>query len=120
MTEYRGDFKMLNPIPVLTDEDGQFHCPMPMLQRTFADNDTATTKRVMCGEEMFVRWTLHCPVPDLNGNEAMTQQNSGEWAVAGHWELRCAHGHVLMTSADGDGWEDAQPFVTREAFGAIE
>lgn len=118
---YEGDFRLLNPFPVLRDEDGEYHCPMPMLAREFHDDDTVTTTRALCGEPLGVEWTLHCPVPDHDGAESViTPESVGKWAVWSAWKLACAYGHVVMTSADGVFTEDPQPFDSRQVFGPWE
>lgn len=117
---YTGDFALLNPFPCLTDEDGTFHCPMPSLNRTWDDDDDwekCTTHKALCGEELGVVWTLHCPVPDLDDNTTITQGDCGKWALFSRWELRCSAGHVLQTSHDDDGRDEASPFDSRHVFG---
>lgn len=115
---YTGDFALLNPFPMLRDEDGTYHCPMPMLRQEWDEDDNRTVTKVMCGEELHVEWTLITPVSDHDSNEPVIEaKDASAWAIASWWEMKCVHGHVLMTSADGDGREDAQPFDSRQAFG---
>lgn len=118
MSVYVGDFAMLRPLPVLRDEDGEYHCPMPVMNPTFtADDEEGPRVRAMCGEPLQLLWELFCPVPDYDGElPVMTVENAGGWAVWGHWALRCSNGHVLATSAETDHSEMSQPFDARHWF----
>jgi hypothetical protein len=108
---YEGDFALLNPLPVLTDEDGTYHCPMPVWNRTWDDNDNVTTAKALCGEEMWVEWRMVCPVPEAP--DVIEAKDAGTWAYGSSWELKCCNGHVVATSAETDGREDAQAFDPR-------
>lgn len=113
--EHTGDFVLLNPLPLLRDEDGQYHCPAPIWNRSYVgDTDDVVVEQAMCGEVLEVCFTLHCPVPEHDGDNAVIETlDAGGWAIWSSWELRCPHGHVLATSAETDGSEDAQPFDSR-------
>lgn len=115
--EHSGDFRLLNPFPVLTDEDGEYHCPMPIVIREIDAYDHVTYTKALCGEVLHVAWSLVCPIPDP-GDTIKDAQAAGEWAVASWWELKCSNGHVLLTSADGNGDQDPQPFDMLKLFGA--
>lgn len=115
--EYQGDFALLNPWPYLTNEDGEVHCPMPMMARSFeGDEEHPRFTKALCGEVLSVVWTLYCPVPDP-GDRIEDAKSAAEWANVTEWELKCPHGHVLMTSADAYGSDEAQPFDVQTLFG---
>lgn len=118
---YAGDFRLLNPPPILRDEDGEYHCPLPIFERDLTDDsDEPKRHKAMCGEPMQVVWTLVCPVPDHVGNDPVIKaEDASKWANWSTWKLECAHGHVLVTSADAYGGEEAQPFDSRLVFGDV-
>jgi hypothetical protein len=117
MSDHQGDFALLNPFPYLTNEDGEVHCPMPLMARSYeGDEETPTFTKALCGEPLAVVWTLYCPVPDP-GDRIEDAKSAGEWAYASSWELQCGHGHVLLTSVDRYGSDDAQPFDVQALFG---
>lgn len=115
---YTGDFALLNPPPVLRDEDGQYCCPLPIFDREWADDDTVTTTKRLCGEVLAVEWHIVTIVPDHDGTDAVIEaKDAGGWALWSAWKLACPNGHVLATSADSNGSEDAQPFDARKVWG---
>jgi hypothetical protein len=117
---YEGDFRFFNPPPILRDEDGEYRCPLPIFERDLDDDsDEPGRHKAMCGESMQVVWTVVCPVPDHDSDQPVIRsEDASGWAIWSSWKLECAHGHVLVTSADAYGGEDAQPFDSRLVFGA--
>lgn len=117
---YRGDFALLNPLPVLRDENGTYHCPLPIMRRSWTDSDAENLERAMCGEDLMLIWHLACSVPDHDGQETtITPETSAAWANYFQWELKCCSGHVLASSEDGSGLDDCIPFDSRHWFGPL-
>lgn len=99
----------------LRNENGEYHCPMPVWQREFDEDDNETVTKVLCGEELQVDWTVVTPIPDEG--QVIKPNEASEWAVWSRWELRCPRGHVLSTSDNDRGDDTPMAFDPRLMFG---